>query len=145
MSHNGLSAQTSRLGTSLGAPETGVLPPPVQCSEVETASPKTAAKNYSDLQSAARFPIKLPVSVKSKSGESQTETQNISANGVLLCVDAEMPVGAPLDFTISLPAAVLGAEADVQIDCRGRVVRSVEEGGRRGVGVVIDEYRFERR
>lgn len=56
-----------------------------------------------------------------------------------------MPVGAPLDFTISLPAAILGAKADVQIDCRGRVVRSVEDSGRRGVGVVIDEYRFERR
>ena len=27
---------------------------------------------------------------------------------------------------------------------RGRVVRSNEEDGRRGVGVVIDEYRFER-
>jgi hypothetical protein len=25
------------------------------------------------------------------------------------------------------------------------VVRSFEDGGRRGVGVVIDEYRFERR
>ena len=35
-------------------------------------------------------------------------------------------------------------EADVQIDCRGRVVRSFEDRGRRGVGVVIDEYHFER-
>ena len=50
-----------------------------------------------------------------------------------------------VDFTISLPADVVGAEADVQLDCRGRVVRNFEEDGRRGVGVVIDEYRFERR
>ena len=144
MSDNGLSAQTSRVGTSLDA-EPGVSPPPIESAKAETAPTKTAAKHYDDLQSAARFPIKLPVSVKSKSGESHTETQNISANGVLFRVDAEMPVGAPLDFTISLPAAVLGAAADVQIDCRGRVVRSIEDGGRRGVGVVIDEYRFERR
>lgn len=102
------------------------------------------AGHYTDLQSAARFPIKLPVSFKSTSGESHTETENISANGVLFRVDADMPVGAPLDFTISLPAAILGAEADVQVDCRGRVVRSVADGGRRDVGVVIDEYRFER-
>ena len=40
---------------------------------------------------------------------------------------------------------VVGAEADVQLDCRGRVVRNSEAGGRRGVGVVIDEYHFERR
>ena len=65
--------------------------------------------------------------------------------GVLFEVDADMPLGSMVDFTISLPAEVVGAEADVQIDCRGRVVRSSEDGGRRGVGVVIDEYRFERR
>ncbi len=99
---------------------------------------------YPDMQSAPRFPIKLPISVKSKSGASATETQNISANGVLFQLDSEMPVGSLVDFTISLPADVVGATSDVQLDCRGRVVRSFEEDGRRGVGVVIDEYRFER-
>jgi len=106
---------------------------------------KKSGRRYPDMQSAMRFPIKLPISVKSKSGDSATETQNISANGVLFQVDAEMPVGSMVDFTISLPADVVGADADVQLDCRGRVVRNFEEGGRRGVGVVIDEYRFERR
>jgi hypothetical protein len=144
MSDNGLSAQTSRAGTPLVASDAGVALPPLSAN-AEAGSTNPAAKPYEDLQSAARFPIKLPVSVKSKSGESLTETQNISANGVLFRVDADMPVGAPLDFTISLPAAVLGSDADVQIDCRGRVVRSVQDDGRRGVGVVIDEYRFERR
>lgn len=100
--------------------------------------------HYTDLQSAVRFPIKLPISLKSNAGENHTETQNISANGVLFRIDAEMPVGAPVDFTISLPADVVGAEADVQLDCRGRVVRSFDDEGRRGVGVVIDEYHFER-
>jgi hypothetical protein len=103
------------------------------------------AARYPDMQSAVRFPIKLPISVKSKTGERRTESENISSNGVLFEVDADMPLGSMVDFTISLPAEVVGAEADVQIDCRGRVVRSSEDGGRRGVGVVIDEYRFERR
>ena len=103
-------------------------------------------KNYADVQGAARFPIKLPVAMKSAGAGSTIETENISANGVLFRVDADMPVGSAVDFTISLPANVVGAEADVQVDCRGRVVRSFEEdGGRRGVGVVIDEYRFERK
>ncbi|MGH9512016.1 MAG: PilZ domain-containing protein [Terriglobales bacterium] len=92
-----------------------------------------------------RFPIKLPIAVKSQSGESQTESQNISANGVLFQMDSDMPVGSMVDFTISLPAQIVGAQADVQLDCRGRVVRSSDDGGRRDVGVVIDEYRFERR
>ena len=96
------------------------------------------------MQSAARFPIHLPISVKSQGVKSFSETQNISANGVLFQVETDMPVGSMVDFTISLPADVVGAEADVQLGCRGRVVRSFEEHGRRGVGVVIEEYRFER-
>lgn len=117
---------------------------PSQSLDAAAVAANTANQHYTDLQSAARFPIKLAVSVKSKLGESRTETQNISANGVLFRLDAEMPIGAPVDFTISLPADVVGADADVQLDCRGRVVRSFEDEGRRGVGVVIDEYRFER-
>jgi hypothetical protein len=113
----------------------------------ETPVTKSGRGRFSEMQSAPRFPIKLPISVKSKSGEQrQAETQNISANGVLFqVVDAEMPVGSTVDFTISLPAEIVGAEADVRLDCKGRVVRNFEESGRHGVGVVIDEYRFDRR
>src|ERR1700723_3673997 len=105
---------------------------------------------YADVQGAPRFPIKLPVALKSAVNQSATpgkiiETENISANGVLFRMDADVPIGTAVDFTISLPADVVGAEADVQVDCRGRVVRSFDDGGRRGVGVVIDEYRFERK
>lgn len=115
-------------------------------------------KGYTDVQGAPRFPIKLPVAMKAAAGVSGAagpgsagqnftaiETENISANGVLFRMDADVPVGSAVDFTISLPADVVGAEADVQVDCRGRVVRSFADGARRGVGVVIDEYRFERK
>src|ERR1700732_1186511 len=65
------------------------------------AGPKKAGRaRYPDMQSAVRFPIKLPVSVKSKSGDNVAETQNISANGVLFHVDSEMPVGSMVEFTI---------------------------------------------
>jgi len=109
------------------------------------AEKKAGRSRYSEMQSAPRFPIKLPVAVKSGTGESHTETANISANGVLFqVVDADMPVGSTVDFTISLPADIVGADADVRLDCKGRVVRNFEESGRHGVGVVIDEYRFDR-
>jgi hypothetical protein len=116
-----------------------------ESARTQMAEMKGRRLRYPDVQSAPRFPIKLPLAVKSELGSSCTETQNISANGVLFQMDAAMPVGSMVDFTISLPADVVGAPADVKIDCRGRVVRSTEEDGRRGVGVVIDEYRFERR
>jgi len=120
--------------------------PAQESGEQESAQAETGKReNYAEMQSAVRFPIKLPISVKLGSSESHTETENISANGVLFRLESDMPVGSPVDFTISLPADVVGAKSDVQLDCRGRVVRSSDEGGRRGVGVVIDEYRFERR
>ncbi len=133
---SGVEAEVRNEGTSSVSPDAGAG---------EAGRKRTGRGRYPDMQSAVRFPIHLPVSVKSQSGASAAETQNISANGVLFEVDAEMPVGSLVDFTISLPANVVGAEADVQLDCRGRVVRSFEEDGRRGVGVVIDEYHFERR
>jgi hypothetical protein len=99
---------------------------------------------YEDLQSAPRFPLHLAASVKSEGAAYSAQTENISANGVLFAMEKDVPVGSMVDFTIMLPADVLGGKRNVQIDCRGRVVRSFEDRGRRGVGVVIDEYHFER-
>ena len=99
---------------------------------------------FDDMQSAPRFPLHLSASVKAHNSAYPAETENISANGVLFAMDNDVPVGSMVDFTIVLPADVVGARRDVQIDCRGRVVRSFEDRGRRGVGVVIDEYHFER-
>jgi len=99
---------------------------------------------FDEMQSAARFPLHLSASVKSQGSAYPAETENISANGVLLAMDDDVPVGSMVDVTILLPAEVVGARRDVQVDCRGRVVRSFEDRGRRAVGVVIDEYHFER-
>ena len=106
---------------------------------------KTGRSRYTEVQSAPRFPIKLPMHVKSQAGESDTESENISANGVLFHHEVDTPIGSTVDFTISFPADVVGSDADVKVQCRGRVARTSEEGARRRVGVVIDEYRFERR
>jgi len=102
------------------------------------------AGHYEDMQSAPRFPLHLSASVKTQGSNYSAETENISANGVLFAMDKDVPVGSMVDFTILLPAEVLGSRRNVQFDCRGRGVRSFEDRGRRGVGVVIDEYHFER-
>ena len=112
----------------------------------ESVNPVAAKRaRYSEVQNAPRFPVKLPIHIKTQMGESDTESDNISANGVLFHHDIDMPIGSNVNFTISLPAEVVGADADVKVECHGRVVRSKAEDGRRGVAVVIDEYRFERR
>ena len=77
--------------------------------------------------------------------EHQAETQDISAGGVLFHLESEMKVGLPIEFRISMPAAVLGASTDVLVTGLGRVVRCNVEGERRAIAAVIDDYRFERR
>ncbi len=101
-------------------------------------------RQYDDLQSAPRFPLHLSASIKSDGSAYSALTENISANGVLFAMERDVPVGSIVDFTLMLPADVMGTRQDVQVDCRGRVVRSFEDRGRRGVGVLIDEYHFER-
>jgi len=108
------------------------------------APARKGSGRYEDLQSAPRFPLQLSASVKSDGNDYSAQTENISANGVLLAMEKDVPVGSMVDFTILLPGDVVGSRSDVQIDCRGRVVRSFEDQGRHGVGVVIDEYHFER-
>src|ERR1035437_7555549 len=82
-------------------------------------------RGYTDVQGAPRFPIKLPVALKSADTGSgvwgkSIETENISANGVLSRGDADVLVVSAVFFTFSPPADVVGAKADVQVDCRGR-------------------------
>jgi hypothetical protein len=121
-------------------------PKPQQISESSQAANTEEGMSharFAELQSAMRFPLKLPVSLKTQGQETPAETQNISANGVLFQVEAEMPVGSRVEFSISVPGDVVGTDHEVRLDCRGRVVRSYAEGSRRGVGVVIDEYHLE--
>lgn len=99
-----------------------------------------------ELRSSVRFPIKLPIALRHDQAvaEQAAETQDISAGGVLFNVEAEMPIGSTINFSIAMPASVLGTPTDVLVNCVGRVIRSTEENGRKAVAAVIDEYHFER-
>ncbi len=103
-------------------------------------------QRYPEMQSAVRFPLQLGVELRGPDGAHAGETRNISANGVLLQVDADMPLGASVAFSINMPSQVLGAPSDVVVNCRGRVARCFQdEQHHHWVGVVIDQYGFERR
>ncbi|HLX74479.1 MAG TPA: PilZ domain-containing protein [Terriglobales bacterium] len=109
--------------------------------EVDAARPSA---RFHDMQSAARFPLQLPVEFHSPQGEHAGQTRNISANGVLFQTDAEVPIGSAVEFSICMPAQVLGTASGVVVKCRGRAVRCFQENQSYWVGVVIDEYGLER-
>lgn len=97
-----------------------------------------------ELRSSVRFPIKLPVAINNEALLHDAETTDISAGGVLFNLSAAISVGSTITFSISMPADVLGTPTSVSVRCIGRVVRCVEEQGRKSVAAVIDEYQFER-
>jgi hypothetical protein len=94
---------------------------------------------------STRFPLHLKVAVRTDTREHNAETQNISSGGVLMNLETELKPETPIEFTIRMPAAVLGSPTDVEVNCVGRVVRSVEEeDGQHTVAAVIDDYQFKR-
>ena len=101
-------------------------------------------ESHSDLRNAVRFPLHLPVTLKTATDEHQAETVDISAGGLLFRSDTDIDLGSAVEFTVAMPGDVLGSDRDVLVKCQGRVVRCTGEGPGRKIAVVIDEYKFER-
>ena len=101
-------------------------------------------ESHSDFRNAVRFPLHLPVTLKTSTDEHQAETIDISSGGILFRSETDIQVGSSVEFTVAMPADVLGSDRDILVQCKGRVVRCSEELSGRSVAVVIDEYQFER-
>jgi c-di-GMP-binding flagellar brake protein YcgR len=101
-------------------------------------------ESHPDLRNAVRFPLHLPVTLKTSTEEYRAETIDISAGGILFHTETDVEVGSVVEFTVAMPGDVLGSDRDVLVRCQGRVVRCSEESSGRSVAVVIDEYKFER-
>jgi len=99
---------------------------------------------HPDLRNAVRFPLHLPVTLKTSTEEHRAQTIDISAGGILFRTETDVEVGSVVEFTVAMPGDVLGSDRDVLVRCQGRVVRCSEESSGRSVAVVIDEYKFER-
>jgi len=113
------------------------------------------AKLSHELRTGKRFPLALPFAFKDgKSAKSVSgSTIDVSGAGVYVQSAVKMAVGERIEFSITLPAAVLGTKTDVGIHCKGRVVRvdepknakSKNKIGKQGVACVIDHYKFVRK
>jgi PilZ domain len=101
-------------------------------------------ESHPDLRNAIRFPLHLPVTLKTSTDEHRAETIDISSGGILFRSETEVEVGAAVEFTVAMPGDVLGSDRDILVKCNGRVVRCSQEPTGRSIAVVIDEYKFER-
>lgn len=91
-------------------------------------------------RAAVRFPLRLPIRMETENGTIDAVTRDVSANGLLFETKEPPAVGTPIEFTLRMPAQVMGWENDVAIHCFGRVVRHQQDGDERLAGAVIDEY-----
>jgi PilZ domain-containing protein len=92
-----------------------------------------------------RFPLKLPVSVKSPiGGEAAAHTRDVSARGVCFYLDSpQLEKGSNIEFTLTLPPEITMTES-IRVRCRGTVVRVETAGndGRAAVAAQIEKYEF---
>jgi hypothetical protein len=96
-----------------------------------------------EVRCAVRFPLSLPVEMADdKKHDHPAITRNVSANGVLLELNAPIGVGEELDFHLRMPGSVLGTPQDVLVHCRGRVVRCSISQSHYQAAATIDEYHF---
>lgn len=99
-----------------------------------------AADPADPIRTAVRFPLHLPVIVRTEQGEFDAVTVDVSSSGVLFSMPAGLPVGSALAWVMRLPASLLGTPGDVAVECAGRVIWSGRFEAGSHIGVVIDEY-----
>jgi hypothetical protein len=78
--------------------------------------------------------------VTTPDGSIEATTENISANGILFTAERLPAVDSRIEFTIEMPAAVMGTPGDLLIQCIGRVVRHQWRGDESQAAAIIDEY-----
>jgi len=94
-----------------------------------------------DQRKTQRFDLRLPFELVRTGATNLNltgETRNLSSGGVLFTADADVQVGQPIEFLITLPTG--SEQKAVRLRCLGKVVRL---GGAKSASVAATVERFE--
>ncbi len=97
-----------------------------------------------DRREARRFSMTLPMRIlprESSGSEFQANTRDISYRGLYFLAHGRFKTGGEIDFIITLPQEVTKT-GDVNIRCRGLVVRVDEVTEGQGIAARIERYEF---
>jgi len=101
--------------------------------------------NEIERRTSRRFGMSLALTVKSTGTEGAFEqkgrTRNVGFRGLYFLTDADYDVGSEIEFVLTLPKEATQAN-DVNIRCRGRVLRVEPYNGNRGIAARIERYEF---
>ena len=89
---------------------------------------------------SVRFPMELAIRLQTDDGELDATSVDVSANGVLFTGQTLPQVGSPVEFTMTMPGAIMGHPDDLLVYCRGRIVRHERRTTFDLAAAVIDEY-----
>ena len=87
-----------------------------------------------------RFQLRLPFEIirAGAAPKSIGETKNVSSTGVLFKSEAEVQVGQPIEYFITLPKAS-GTRVDVRLRCVGKVLRGDADAS---FAATLERYEF---
>jgi hypothetical protein len=90
-----------------------------------------------------RFEVNLPISIRVAGQTIPGFTQNVSARGVFLYMDASLAEGTAVALTFTMPSEITLAES-MPVRCLGRVLRGMTSGAgqRCGIAVQLDSYQY---
>jgi hypothetical protein len=99
-----------------------------------------------DQRKNQRFDLRLPFELVRTGAQpvgKTGETLNLSSGGVLFTADADVQIGQPIEFMITLPTGRTGAA--VRLRCVGKVVRFEKEmAGSDSVAATLERFEFVR-
>jgi hypothetical protein len=95
-----------------------------------------------DQRKTQRFDLRLPFELV-RSGATNLkltgETRNLSSGGVLFTADADVQVGQPIEFLITLPTG--SEQKAVRLRCMGKVVR-LDRAKSASVAATVERFEF---
>jgi hypothetical protein len=94
------------------------------------------------VRTAVRFPLHLHLRLETAFGPLDATTENVSASGLLFTTSEPLEPNSRIEFSMAMPAAIIGSATDIAVQCTGRIVRHQQLGGEFHTAAVIDEYVF---
>lgn len=92
-------------------------------------------------RSGQRFQQNLPVTVHVDGATFPGFTQDISARGLFVFVEATLDEGRVVELTFTMPSEITLAES-MRVRAHGRVLRALASGSTTGIAVQLDSYQY---
>jgi len=102
-----------------------------------------ADSNRVERRAAQRFELHLPLTIRFGERTSVGFTQNLSSRGIFFYSEADLPDGAVVELTFTMPSEITLGDS-MPVRCKGRVLRPAcsQNGQRSGIAVYLDSYEY---